>query len=109
MREPRVGRVALVGAGPGDPALLTLRAAELLRTADVVAHDELVSESILAMVPARAELVSVGRRAGHGHTDYRLHPLVLERAREGKTVGSSRPSSRSGTYTGRYSRTRARQ
>jgi uroporphyrinogen III methyltransferase/synthase len=83
---PRVGRVALVGAGPGDPALLTLRAAELLRTADVVAHDELVSESVLAMVPARAELVSVGRRAGGGHTDYRLHPLVIERAREGKLV-----------------------
>jgi uroporphyrinogen III methyltransferase/synthase len=52
----------------------------------VVAHDELVSESILAMVPARTELVSVGRRSGHGHTDYRLHPLVLERAREGKVV-----------------------
>jgi uroporphyrinogen III methyltransferase/synthase len=81
-----MGRVALVGAGPGDPALLTVRAAELLRTADVVAHDELVSESILALVPAHAELIAVGRRAGRGATGYRLHPLVMARALAGLVV-----------------------
>ena len=81
-----VGRVALVGAGPGDPALLTVRAAELLRAADVVAHDELVSESILALVPVRAELVAVGRRAGSGDTGHRLHPIVLARALAGHFV-----------------------
>ncbi len=80
------GRVALVGAGPGDPSLLTLRAAELLRAADVVAHDELISDAILAMVPARAELLAVGRRAGQGETHYRLHPEVLSRALAGKLV-----------------------
>ena len=81
-----LGRVALVGAGPGDPALLTVRAVELLRAADVVAHDELVSESVLALVPAHAELLAVGRRAGGGETCYRLHPAVLARAREGRFV-----------------------
>jgi len=61
-----VGRVALVGAGPGDPALLTLRAAELLRVADVVAYDELVSESILGARPRDRGALPVGRRAGRG-------------------------------------------
>jgi uroporphyrinogen III methyltransferase / synthase len=80
------GRVALVGAGPGDPSLLTLRAAELLRAADVVAYDELVSESILALVPEATELLPVGRRAGKGNTHYRLHPEVLQRAQRGLFV-----------------------
>ena len=81
-----MGHVALVGAGPGDPALLTVRAAELIRAADVVAYDDLVSESILALVPAHVELVAVGRRAGRGDTGYRLHPIVLTRARAGRFV-----------------------
>jgi len=80
------GRVALVGAGPGDPKLLTLRAAELLAAAHVVAHDELVSDAILAMSPPSAELLPVGRRAGHGPPTYRLHPDVLGRARAGRFV-----------------------
>ena len=81
-----VGRVALVGAGPGDPSLLTLRAAELLRAADVVAYDELVSEAILAFAPESAELLPVGRRAGKGDPGYRLHPEVLARAQRGLFV-----------------------
>jgi len=81
-----VGRVALVGAGPGDPALLTIRAVELLRAADVVAYDDLVSESILALVPAYVELVAVGRRAGRGDIGYRLHPTVMARALAGRFV-----------------------
>jgi uroporphyrinogen III methyltransferase/synthase len=84
--KPKVGHVALVGAGPGDPSLLTLRAAELLRVADVVAHDELVSEAILAMVPARAELLAVGRRIGQGEVTHRLHPEVKARALRGLRV-----------------------
>jgi uroporphyrin-III C-methyltransferase len=84
--RPGVGIVYLVGAGPGDPGLLTLRAAELLRIADVVAHDELVSPEILALAPSSAERLAVGRRQGSGRIDYRLHPDVLERARRGLRV-----------------------
>jgi uroporphyrin-III C-methyltransferase len=58
------GRVHLVGAGPGDPELLTLRAAAVLRAADVVFHDRLVGEAVLAMAPPRADRVDVGHRAG---------------------------------------------
>src|SRR5260221_6924822 len=58
------GKVFLVGAGPGDPELLTLKAAKVLRSADVVLHDDLVSAEILAMVPARAKLLNVGKRGG---------------------------------------------
>jgi uroporphyrin-III C-methyltransferase len=58
------GKVYLVGAGPGDPELLTLKAARLIRGADVVLHDELVGEKILQMAPAHAQIHSVGKRCG---------------------------------------------
>ena len=58
------GKVFLVGAGPGDPELLTLKAAKALRSADVVLHDELVSAEILALIPSHAKLINVGKRAG---------------------------------------------
>lgn len=75
-----------MGAGPGDPELLTLRAARLLARADVVAHDELVSDEVLALAE-RAELVPVGRRAnGARHHEGRLHPVVVERALAGAQV-----------------------
>lgn len=63
-----LGKVYLVGAGPGDPELLTLKAAKALRSADVVLHDELVSPEILRLIPSRAELVNVGKRAGKEST-----------------------------------------
>ncbi|HET9555259.1 MAG TPA: uroporphyrinogen-III C-methyltransferase [Anaeromyxobacteraceae bacterium] len=88
-RSPRRqgGFVHLVGAGPGDPGLLTVRALELLRAAEVVAHDELVPPAILALCHPGAELVAVGRRH-HGSSRHplRLHPAVLERARAGRVV-----------------------
>ena len=58
------GKVYLIGAGPGDPELLTLKAARLLAVANVVLHDALVSDAVLAMICPAAELINVGKRAG---------------------------------------------
>ncbi len=58
------GKVYLVGAGPGDPELLTLKAARLLRTADVVLHDDLVSQEILRVISAATRVENVGKRCG---------------------------------------------
>ncbi|HXX69731.1 MAG TPA: uroporphyrinogen-III C-methyltransferase [Polyangiaceae bacterium] len=86
-RMIRRGKVWLVGAGPGDPDLLTVRAHRLLATAAVVAHDELVAPSILEIIPPTAERIPVGRRAGGcRHHEARIHPAVVERALEGKEV-----------------------
>jgi uroporphyrin-III C-methyltransferase len=87
VRAVRRGKVWLVGAGPGDPELLTVRAHRLLTEARVVAYDELVSAAILALLPAQAERIPVGRRAsGCRHHEARIHPLVVVRALEGKQV-----------------------
>jgi len=80
------GIVYLVGAGPGDPGLLTRRAAELLERADVVAYDRLVHPEVLKLA-LRAELVDVGKKPGEsGSGQPRINELILGRAREGKTV-----------------------
>jgi uroporphyrin-III C-methyltransferase len=87
VRPVRRGKVWLVGAGPGDPELLTLRAHRLLAGASVVAYDELVLPGVLAIAPAAAERIPVGRRAlGCRHHEARIHPLIVERALEGKDV-----------------------
>lgn len=87
VRPIRRGKVWLVGAGPGDPELLTVRAHRLLASASVVAYDELVPVPVLAIAPPSAELIPVGRRArGCRHHEARIHPLIIERALEGKDV-----------------------
>src|SRR5208282_484880 len=58
------GKVYLVGAGPGDPELLTVKALRLLRTADVVLHDDLVTSEILKLISSTAEVRNVGKRSG---------------------------------------------
>jgi len=87
VRPVRRGKVWLVGAGPGDPELLTVRAYNLLAAASIVAFDELVAPAVVAIAPAGAELIPVGRRAkGCRHHEARIHPAVIQRALEGKDV-----------------------
>ncbi len=82
------GRVALVGAGPGDPGLLTLRALRLLNEADVILHDRLVSAAVMAMARRDAERIEVGKRVGEDHdaTQQRIHARIIELALAGKRV-----------------------
>jgi uroporphyrin-III C-methyltransferase/precorrin-2 dehydrogenase/sirohydrochlorin ferrochelatase len=85
---PPVGLVRLVGAGPGDPGLLTLHAARALAEADVILHDRLVSDEVLALARPGTELIEVGKRVGGDHhaTQARIHELLLMHARAGKRV-----------------------
>jgi uroporphyrin-III C-methyltransferase len=81
------GKVYLVGAGPGDPELLTLKAARLLADADVVLHDALVSDGVLAMVSRAAQIINVGKRAGHKLlTQDEINALLVSYARMRSTV-----------------------
>ena len=86
-RAKKRPKVYLVGAGPGDPALLTVRAAELIRMADVVLYDRLVGRGVMALVPEGTERVYVGRAVG-GAADHQdgTNAAMLERARRGGVV-----------------------
>ena len=85
MIEP--GEVWLVGAGPGDPELLTRKAERLLRAASVVFHDALVGPGVLALVPPQVRLVSVGKRAGrHSKDQPSIDALLVEAALAGERV-----------------------
>lgn len=81
------GTVYLVGAGPGDPDLLTVKAARLLAAADIVLHDSLVSAEILAMISPRAEIIDVGKRAGRKLlTQDEINSLLVSYAESRTTV-----------------------
>ncbi len=81
------GSVALVGAGPGDPGLLTLNALRALQEADVLLHDRLVSDAVLALARRDARRIPVGKAArGHSVAQDRIHELLLEHARAGRRV-----------------------
>lgn len=81
------GDVALVGAGPGDPSLLTIKALQLMQQADVVLYDRLVSPEILDLIRRDADLISVGKNAGnHEVSQSRTNEMLIEYAQQGKKV-----------------------
>ncbi|AFL87958.1 uroporphyrinogen-III C-methyltransferase [Terriglobus roseus DSM 18391] len=86
-RDAQKGTVYLVGAGPGDPDLLTVRAARLLATADVVLHDDLVPDAVVALANAHALITSVGKRCGRPRiTQAGIHDLMIDSARRNLSV-----------------------
>jgi uroporphyrin-III C-methyltransferase len=87
MSKAEAGKVYLVGAGPGDPDLLTLKAARLLAGAGVVLHDDLVPQSILDLAGKQALIISVGKRCGRKKiTQAAIHDLMIVSARSGLAV-----------------------
>ncbi|MBI2502517.1 MAG: HemD protein, partial [Candidatus Latescibacteria bacterium] len=80
-------RVYLVGAGPGDPGLLTLKGARCLQEAEVVLYDELVDRRLLELTPPACERIYVGKRGGHKHLPQEaLNALLVARGRQGRRV-----------------------
>jgi uroporphyrin-III C-methyltransferase len=87
MTTAKKGTVYLVGAGPGDPELLTVRALRLLESADVIFHDDLVPDEVLALVHRHALITSVGKRCGRPRiTQQGIHKLMIDSARAGQSV-----------------------
>jgi len=83
----RTGKVYLVGAGPGHPELLTVKAAELLKTADVVVYDRLIQEEVLALAKISCERIYMGKPLGkHESRQQEIEVLLVRKAREGKMV-----------------------
>jgi uroporphyrin-III C-methyltransferase len=81
------GTVWLVGAGPGDPDLLTRKAEKLIRAADIVFYDALVGPGVLDLIPEAAQCISVGKRAGrHSKDQTSINDLLLAAAQSGKRV-----------------------
>src|SRR3954471_19767591 len=85
--SPPPGTVYLIGAGPGDPGLITVRGMELLRTCDVIVYDRLAHPSLLQHVRADAEKIYVGKAsAQHAMRQPDINALLIAKAKEGKSV-----------------------
>ena len=81
------GKVILVGAGPGDPGLLTVKGKRALERAEVVVYDRLVDEELLTLIPAGAERIDVGKNAGHHPVpQHEINQILLRKAQEGRRV-----------------------
>lgn len=81
------GRVFLVGAGPGDPELITVKGSGILREADVIVYDRLVNPELLSVTPASSEHIYVGKRPGKPSvSQQQINRMLISKAREGKTV-----------------------
>ncbi len=98
-RQP--GAVHLVGAGPGDPGLITARGLELLRRADVVVHDRLIGAELLGEARADALLIDVGKGPGHAaYSQTEINALLVEHAETGRPSSGSRAAIRSSSGGG---------
>ncbi len=88
MKQNDKGMVYLVGAGPGDPGLITVKGRSLLERAQVVIYDYLANKKFLKLVPPDAELLYVGKRGGkcHSHTQDEINKMIIDWAASGKTV-----------------------
>ena len=87
MPKSSLGIVYIVGGGPGDPGLITVKGLECLRRADVVLYDRLVAPALLTEAPPHAELIDVGKEPKrHRRSQDEINTLLIEKAREGKSV-----------------------
>ncbi|MBI1870381.1 MAG: uroporphyrinogen-III C-methyltransferase [Chlamydiae bacterium] len=87
MTQEKKGKVYLVGAGPGDPGLLTVKALHLIQEADVLVYDALVSENIIRNAPSSVELIFVGKRGGEVSVSQKeIEAILIEKTHQGKTV-----------------------
>ena len=86
-----LGKVILVGAGPGDPELLTLKADKAIQQADVIVYDYLVSDEIIARFPSQAKTIYVGKRHGnHSASQTDINQILIDHALLGQRVVSQK-------------------
>src|ERR1043166_10303603 len=87
MSKSKSGKVYLVGAGPGDPGLVTLRAKECIENTDVIVYDSLANPEMLGWARDEAEIIFAGKRAGeHSLSQNEINTLLVAKAREGKNT-----------------------